>query len=283
MASGNWPGAQPEIPSRRMIALRLFPLLPLVAGVAVAGSVAEFGARTTQPDPVLAKQFNLPEDSGHVITSVKPETPAAKLGLAKDDLVLSIDGKPASNIITLSELIAATRAPGQEVEVAWSHAGQTTTGKIKLGDGIERRDFRTLYQRPERVEKAVDLKGATTRTYSIDLSAGGSGVATTKVDNGEFKGTSTPGEGDKKKIEVIRKSDNAVAFKGEISAKELDKVPAECREFAADLVKSGGVNGAVHLMPSNGASSTKEQIDKPEHDVSELLNKLKAADDKAGK
>lgn len=261
-------------------AFRLLPLLPLMLGSAFAGSIVDFGARTTEPDPVLAKQFNLPEDTGHVIAEVFPGSPAAQLGLAKDDLVLSIDGMPASNIVSLAELVAATRTPGKEIEVAWSHAGQRSTAKVNLGEGCDRKAFTARYQEmPE-----MDIGKQVSQALSLNLgSLGGGGKAgfsaSVVVMDGEHSISTSAGEGDKKKIKVTRTKDKEVLFDDEISESEVDtKVPEEIREKVRKAMKTGGLGGNIRLlnMGAGGTAEGGDNSNKPEHDVSDLLKKLEA-------
>jgi hypothetical protein len=271
---------------------RLLPLIPLLFSSALAGSIADFGATTSLPDPVLSKQFNLPANTGFIVTDVFPDSPATKLGLAKDDLVTSLDGKPVSNIVSLAEVIAATHTPGQEVELTWSRAGQKSTAKVNLGDGCERADFVSRYQKRARRVGGLNFG----QNGSVDeivknalgkLGQGGSGSAISAVadmmfTDGEHEISSTSGEGDKKKVKVTRVSDKKVVYEGEISEKELDQVPEEVREKVANVVRSGGVK-VIEINPSTFGRTPGEsqKADKPEHDVSDLLKKLEGSKGKA--
>jgi hypothetical protein len=232
---------------------------------------------------VLSKQLNLPPDTGHVITEVFPGSPAAQLGLAKDDLVLSIDGTPASNIVSLAELVAATRTPDKEIEVAWSHSGQKSSAKVKLGEGCERKAFTDRYQEKSDLEKQIG-KALTLNLGGLTGQAGIS--ASVMIADGEHQISTSSGQGDKKKVKVVRTKDKEILFDGELNESEVDsKVPEEVREKVRNAIKRGsGIN--VQTLLGGQAEGSQEQ-QKPEHDVSELLKKLEdskapGTEDKAG-
>jgi putative serine protease PepD len=68
---------------------------------------------------------------GAIITSVQPDSPAAKAGIREDDIVLSVDGEPIDGQVGL---VAAIRdaAPGQTVEILILRAGDRLTVSATL-------------------------------------------------------------------------------------------------------------------------------------------------------
>ena len=68
---------------------------------------------------------------GAIITSVQPDSPAAKAGIREDDIVLSVDGEPIDGQVGL---VAAIRdaAPGQTVEIVILRAGDRLTVSATL-------------------------------------------------------------------------------------------------------------------------------------------------------
>jgi serine protease Do len=69
-----------------------------------------------QPEisPELAKEFNLPDTTGAMVTEVMPNTPAAKAGLQSGDVVRSVDDKKISDRDQL-RLMVSQMAPGTKI------------------------------------------------------------------------------------------------------------------------------------------------------------------------
>jgi serine protease Do len=69
-----------------------------------------------QPEmtPDLAKQFNLPNINGALVTSVEPDSPAGKAGFKDGDFVTEFDGKKVKDMRQLRLLVSQT-APGKKV------------------------------------------------------------------------------------------------------------------------------------------------------------------------
>ena len=110
--------------------------------VALATSVADeiiatgrvthafFGLQTVPVPPSAAAQAGLPE--GLFVQVVTPGGPAAQAGLRANDVITSIDGKPATSNIELQEL-TLTKKPGDTVSIGYSRAGQSATTTVTLG------------------------------------------------------------------------------------------------------------------------------------------------------
>ncbi|HEX4263711.1 MAG TPA: DegQ family serine endoprotease [Verrucomicrobiae bacterium] len=64
----------------------------------------------------LTQEFNLPDQSGALVTDIEPGTPAAKAGLKNGDVIREIDGKKITDSQQLRLLISQS-APGTKVTV----------------------------------------------------------------------------------------------------------------------------------------------------------------------
>jgi putative serine protease PepD len=91
---------------------------------------AFFGLQTVPVPPSAATQAGLPE--GLFVQVVTPGGPAAQAGLRPNDVITSIDGKPATSNIELQEL-TLTKKPGDTVSIGYSRAGQSATTTVTLG------------------------------------------------------------------------------------------------------------------------------------------------------
>jgi serine protease Do len=71
-----------------------------------------------QPEitPELAQQFNLPDESGAMVTEIMPNTPAAKAGLQSGDVVRELNGKKITDRDQL-RLMVSQMAPGTKVNL----------------------------------------------------------------------------------------------------------------------------------------------------------------------
>src|SRR5206468_10256916 len=100
-----------------------------------------------QPDisADLAKEFNLPDTSGAMVTEVMPNTAAAKAGLQSGDVIRSVDGKKITDRDQL-RLMVSQLAPGAKVtlKVLRGDNGKTpaektivaTLGTLKPEDAV---------------------------------------------------------------------------------------------------------------------------------------------------
>jgi putative serine protease PepD len=91
---------------------------------------AFFGLQTVPVPPSAAAQAGLPE--GLFVQVVTPGGPSAQAGLRPNDVITSIDGKPATSNIELQEL-TLTKKPGDTVSIGYSRAGQSATTTVTLG------------------------------------------------------------------------------------------------------------------------------------------------------
>ncbi len=91
---------------------------------------AYFGLQTVPIPPSAAAQAGLPV--GLFVQAVAPNGPAASAGLRPDDVITSIDGKPATSNIQVQEL-TLTKKPGDTVPVEYVRAGKSAKATVTLG------------------------------------------------------------------------------------------------------------------------------------------------------
>jgi serine protease Do len=111
-----------------------------------------------QPEmtPELAKQFNLPNVNGALVTTVDPDSPAAKAGFKEGDFVTEFDGRKVKDMRQL-RLIVSQTAPGKKVTVRILRDGKEKTLTATLGE-IPKEVLARSGQRPpgERGETKTD-------------------------------------------------------------------------------------------------------------------------------
>jgi serine protease Do len=84
------------------------------------------------PDPItkdVAKEFGLPNTAGAIVSSVKDDSPAAKAGLQRGDVIVEYNGRPVADSSALVTMVVATK-PGTTVPVAIYRENQRKTLSI---------------------------------------------------------------------------------------------------------------------------------------------------------
>lgn len=91
------------------------------------------GVAIQEVTPDLAKAFELPETVGALVTSVQPNTPAAKAGLQEGDIIVEVNGKKA-NDSQHARLMISQNLPGSEIKLAIYRDGREKTVTAKLAE-----------------------------------------------------------------------------------------------------------------------------------------------------
>lgn len=84
-------------------------------------------------NPQIAKAFGLQQAGGALIGDVTPDTPAARAGLKKGDVVLKLNGEPVDSRNELM-LHISQMAPGTTVKLGVWHEGRMQDFNITLGE-----------------------------------------------------------------------------------------------------------------------------------------------------
>jgi len=88
--------------------------------------------------PELAKSLNISETAGALISGVEKDSPAAKAGLKRGDLVIELDGKKIANSTSLRNMVSAI-APGTKTAVKIIRDGKEQSVTVMLGEYKEKR------------------------------------------------------------------------------------------------------------------------------------------------
>ena len=80
----------------------------------------------------IAEAYGVKENTGALVASVTPDSPAAKAGIQDGDVILKFDGKDVTTMRGLPRLVAQTPI-GKDVDVELLRKGQRTTLKVAVG------------------------------------------------------------------------------------------------------------------------------------------------------
>jgi serine protease Do len=89
------------------------------------------GVRIQEVTPALAKEFNLDQATGALVSDVTPESPAERAGLKSGDVILDFNGKKVSDSRHLQLAVAST-PPGERVPVKILRNGNPKTIEVTV-------------------------------------------------------------------------------------------------------------------------------------------------------
>jgi len=95
------------------------------------GGGSRLGVQFVTLDPSVAKEHNVTETVGALVTQVMPQSPADKAGLKTNDVVTSVNGDTVNAEHTLRDLLA-THAPGDSVKLDVVRDGKTSQFNVTL-------------------------------------------------------------------------------------------------------------------------------------------------------
>ncbi|MCG6553251.1 MAG: DegQ family serine endoprotease [Candidatus Magnetominusculus sp. LBB02] len=116
--------------------------------------------------PELAKSFGLKEKDGVLIADVVDGGPAEKAGLKRGDLIVSFDGKDASNTRQLRNLVANT-PPGTTQNVRIIRDGKEISLKVTVGELPDNKQAQA--DAPAQAEFLNRLKGVSVQDITASI------------------------------------------------------------------------------------------------------------------
>jgi serine protease Do len=129
-------------------------------------------------DPKLAESLNLPASTkGVAVSDVVKDSPAAKAGLKRSDIIVKVDGRDVDSQFAL-RLIVSQLMPGTEIKVLVLRDGKERSLQVKLGS-LDEQASATGELIPGVTVQAIDeqLRGQ----FKIDQNVE-SGVVITAID-----------------------------------------------------------------------------------------------------
>ncbi len=128
----------------------------------------------------LAKSFSLENTEGALVSEVAKDSPAAKAGIKRGDIILSFDGKKIKTLSDLPRLVAATKV-GETAEVVIFRNQKEKTYSVKLGEMADEKTVAALNGDPEKKFglALMDLSPEAIQRYGLKNNQG---VLITRVD-----------------------------------------------------------------------------------------------------
>jgi serine protease Do len=140
------------------------------------------GVHIQDVTPSLAHQFGLNQGGGVLIGDVSPDTPAAKAGLKKGDVVLELNGQPIEAANQLQVQISQM-APGSSAKMKIWRDGKSQDVTVNLGELPEQAEKEGPGENSEGALEGVEVQNVTSDlAQQLQLPAGTKGVVVTQVD-----------------------------------------------------------------------------------------------------
>ena len=147
--------------------------------------------------PEMARAFGLEQAGGALVGDVSPDTPAARAGLKKGDVILKLNGEPVDSRNQLTLRVSQT-PPGTPVNLTIWRDGKSQDVKITLGELPEK----SAKEEGEEAKGNTALEGVNVENVTSDIAqqlnlpTGTQGVVVTDVDPSSPAATTGLSRGD---------------------------------------------------------------------------------------
>jgi serine protease Do len=129
--------------------------------------------------PELAKSLGIKHQNGALVADVVKDSPAAKAGLRRGDVVTEFNGKPVENATMLRNLVSSA-APGKTADVKFVRDGKEQTVTVTLTEFKEKKAVKKMQYNNVLKGITVQEVNASIRDR-LDLPAAATGVVVTEV------------------------------------------------------------------------------------------------------
>ncbi len=192
--------------------------------------------------PELAKQFGLSQGGGVLVGEVSPDTPAAKAGLKKGDIILKLNGQTVDSRNSLQVQISQT-PPDTPVKMEIWRDGKTQDFTVKLGELPEKAEKMGPGEGTEGALQGVEVQNLTPDiAQQLNVPAGTHGVVVSSVDDSSPAAAAGIQRGDIIQEVNHKPVNNVDEFKQAIGGAGNQPVLL--------LVNHGGITGYTVVEPS---------------------------------
>ena len=111
------------------------PVMPLIQEIIETGKIDRgfFGATVTNVNDALAMNFDLPVNTGVLVTSVAPGSPAAEVGLQISDIIIGAEDTPVNNQTEFDAVLIRYRV-GSDVDLEFIRGDKRVEVTVTLGE-----------------------------------------------------------------------------------------------------------------------------------------------------
>jgi serine protease Do len=201
------------------------------------------GVHIQDVTPELARAFGLKQGGGVLVGDVSSDTPAARAGLKKGDVILQLNGEPINSMNQLRVQIAQF-APGTSVKLEIWRNGASQEVSLKLAELNEKDEKQAPGETTGAALEGVQVQDLTSDiSQQLNLAPGTHGVVVTSVDPSSPAAAAQPQLSRGDVIQEINHKpiNNTSDYQQALSG--ADKQPVLL------LVNHGGVTGYVVVEP----------------------------------
>jgi serine protease Do len=146
--------------------------------------------------PEMAKQFHLSDARGALIGDVSSDTPGARAGLKRGDVILALNGQDVNDANQL-RLAISQSAPGTQVKLKVWRDGKTQDANLKLGELPEKAEKASETEEGGGALEGVEVENVTPEiAQQLNLKPSTRGVVVSSVDPSSAAGSVGLRQGD---------------------------------------------------------------------------------------
>ncbi len=142
------------------------------------------GVQVQNVTPDLAKSFGMAEPKGALVAQVNPDTPAAKAGIHRGDIIVEFNGHPIHEMNELPRMVAET-APGSKATLKILREGKEKTLNLTIAELTDERQAQTKEEEEtEKTALGLEVQNLTPALAQQFRLRDNKGVVVVKVESG---------------------------------------------------------------------------------------------------